>query len=787
MSAAGRDLPHDSAREHVTGEAVYIDDMPPFHGELFVGILGSPVAHGKITNIDLEACRKVAGVVAAYTWRDVPGHNEFGPVFHDEELLAKDTVQYLGQPIAVIAGESREVVDRAIKLAIVKVESLPPVVSIEEAIKRSQFIATSRCIARGDAAAALQTADHCLTGEVSIGGQEHFYLESQAALAIPEEAGSITVHSSTQNPTEIQSVVAHCLGLPMSAVVCVCRRMGGGFGGKETQGATPAILAAMVAHNTRRPARCVYGHEQDFRTTGKRHPYLARYQVGFTNEGRITSLVTDFYSNGGFSADLSLAVLERTLLHAENAYYIPNEQFTGTVCRTNLPSNTAFRGFGGPQGVAAVEHIIEEIAAYLSVDSYQIRRLNCYGRNENNVTPYGQVIPNNVLPTILDQLVTKAEYESRRAEIARFNAKSRTYLKGIAVTPVKFGISFTRRTLNQGNALVNIYLDGTVQVSTGGTEMGQGLYTKVRQLVADQFGLPVTSVRMMATSTEKNNNTSPTAASAGTDLNGTAAVRACEQIRQRLAIVAAPKLARDGLEASPENVVFADGHLLDRRDPTHRITFKEVVALAYEARIDLGARGFYATPGVDFNRELGRGTPFYYFTNGAAVTEVLIDRFTGDVTVTRADLLMDLGRMINPAIDRGQVVGGFVQGLGWVTTEALVYGDDGALLSDSATTYKIPNATDVPTDFRVDFFENPEHRDNIFRSKAVGEPPLLLAVSAWAAVKQALAAATGSAALSLPATNEEVLRRLSVKSGAIPSPSGNGMSLKHPSPNLAAT
>jgi xanthine dehydrogenase large subunit len=762
MGSLGQSIPHDSAREHVRGEAVYLDDLPPLHGELCVEVVGSPVAHGRIVATDVDAARRVEGVAAVYTWADVPGDNVFGPVFHDEELLAKVEVHYLGQPVAVIAGESREAVAAAKALVKIKVEPLPAVLSIEEAIARQQFIGPTRNIRRGDVAVALAAAEHRLAGELVIGGQEHFYLEAQAALAVPGEAGEITVHSSTQNPTEIQAVVAHCLGLRLNQVVCVCRRMGGGFGGKETQAALPALLAALVAHKTRRPARVVLGHEQDFRTTGKRHPYLVRYEVGFTAEGRITALRTEFFSNGGFSADLSLAVMERTLLHAENAYYIPNVEFTGTVCRTNLPSNTAFRGFGGPQAVAAMENVIGEVAAHLGVDAFHICRLNCYGTETNNVTPYGQVVRNNTLPALLDRLAESSDYVRRRETALAFCARSRTHLRGIALTPVKFGISFTRRTLNQANALVNVFLDGTVQVSTGGTEMGQGLTIKLRQLVADQFGLPVEAVRVMPTSTEKNHNTSPTAASASTDLNGTAAVRACEQIRRRLTEVAASRFVIDGLEASPEYVDFADGCVFDRRDTARRCSFREVVADAYERRVDLGARGFYATPGVDFNRETGRGTPFLYYTNGAAVAEVLIDRFTGELRVERVDLLMDLGRMINPAIDRGQVVGGFVQGMGWVTTEALVYGPAGELLSDSATTYKIPNVSDVPADFRVAFLDNPDNRENVYGSKAVGEPPLLLAVSVWGAVKQALAAAAPNRRprLDLPTTNEEILRRL---------------------------
>jgi xanthine dehydrogenase large subunit len=778
MPAIGRSLPHDSAREHVTGEAVYLDDLPPIRGELYVDFAGSPVAHGRITRIDVSAALAVPGTVAAFTSADVPGDNHFGPVFHDEELLASETVQYLGQPVVVLAGTDADALRRARGLVRIEVAELPPVLTIDAAIDARQFIGPTRTIRRGDADAALAAAERTLEGEFFIGGQEHFYLETQVALAVPGEGGQVTVHSSTQNPSEIQAVVAHCLGVPLSHVVCVCKRMGGGFGGKETQAAQPAVLAALVAAKTRRPARVVLDHDRDFTLTGKRHPYLVRYRVGFTGEGIITAFAADFWSDGGSSADLSLAVMERTLLHSDNAYFIPDVTVTGTVCRTNKPSNTAFRGFGGPQGVAAVENVIEEVAAALGLDALEVRRRNLYGTAERNVTPYGQVIRHNPLPGLIDRLAETSDYARRRHEVRAFNRRSRTHLRGLALTLVKFGISFTRRTLNQGNALVNVYLDGTVQVSTGGTEMGQGLNTKLRQLVADQFAITPDTVLVMPTSTEKNNNTSPTAASASTDLNGTAAVRAARAVRDRLAAVAADHFADAalGLEASPFHVVFADGQVWDQRRPADRLPFVKLVRLAYELRVDLGARGFYATPGVDYNRETGRGNPFLYYTNGAAAAEVLIDRFTGETRVERVDLLMDVGEPLNPAIDRGQVVGGFVQGMGWVTGEELRYGSRGELLSHSASTYMVPLASDIPAAFTVEFFPNPHNTENLYGSKAVGEPPLLLGVSVWAAVKAALADAAGVGRvprLLLPATTEEVLTRLT-ELLAVPEAAGVG-------------
>ena len=761
----GSPLPHESARAHVTGEAVYIDDIPPSRGELLVDFVGSPLAHGRIVSIDVAEASKVDGVVAVMTDRDIPGARAFGPIVDDEEVLAGEECHHVGQPIVLIAAETREAL-RAAKAAVrIVMEPLPAVLTIDAAIAGGHFLGPTRRIARGDARSAMGRAEHVLSGELRMGGQEHFYLEPQAARAVPGEGGQILIQSSTQNPSEVQSVVARVLGLRHNQVVCECRRMGGGFGGKESQAAHPAALAALVASRTGRAARVVYARDQDMQVTGKRHPYLARYRVGFTGEGLITALEMDLHSDGGCAFDLSLAVMERSMLHAENAYFIPDISIRGAVCRTNLPSNTAFRGFGGPQGIAAMEAVIEDVATRLGLDPLDVRRRNLYGGPGRDVTPYGQVLPGiNTLSEVVDGLADSSDYRRRREALATFNASSPSYLKGLALTPVKFGISFTRRTLNQGNSLVNIYLDGTVQVSTGGTEMGQGLNTKIRQLVADRFALPVEAVQVMPTSTEKNNNTSPTAASASTDLNGMAAVRASEVLKRRLAEVAARLLASpdEGIAASAEHVVFERGGAGDARRPGRRVDFKDLVRQAYEERVDLGARGFYATPGVDFNRETGRGNPFLYYTAGAAAVEVLVDRLTGAVKVTRVDILMDIGRSINPAVDRGQVVGGFVQGLGWATTEELRHSDSGELLSCSPSNYKIPAVTDIPSDFRIAFLDR-DAPGNVHGSKAVGEPPFVLGIAAWAAVKDALragAAGRGSG-LGLPATGGEVLRHLS--------------------------
>ncbi|HEV2292737.1 MAG TPA: xanthine dehydrogenase molybdopterin binding subunit [Tepidisphaeraceae bacterium] len=769
MGVIGKDIPHDSARGHVTGQSLFIDDMPFARNELLVDFVGSPVAHGVIESLDLQAAREVDGVVALLTAKDVPGHNTFGAVVKDEQLLVGDTAVFLGQPVVLIAATSQPALRAAKKAIRLTMRPLPPIFSIDDAIAANSFLGGERVIARGNVTTALASSRHVLEGSLVVGGQEHFYLESQAAVAFPGEHGAITIHSSTQHPTEVQSLVAEVLGVPFNHVTCIAKRMGGAFGGKETQAAQPAMMAALVAARTGRPARIVYNKDDDMRTTGKRHPFKSWYTVGFDDDGLITALDLKLFSNGGCSTDLSLAVLERAMLHSDNAYYLPNVRITGRVCRTNLPSNTAFRGFGGPQGVVNIENIVEEVALSLAMDALEVRRRNCYGTGTRNSTPYGQRVQNNTLPRIFEKLSVDADYFQRRREIDTFNATSKTHLRGLSMTPVKFGISFTKKTLNQANALVNIYTDGTVMVSTGATEMGQGVHTRVRQIVADELGIAYDAVIVGATSTDKNHNTSPTAASSGTDLNGAAARDACCKLRARLAEFAARELAdaAAGLDFSREHVQFQDGMVFDTRDPSRRMRFAELICRAYIQRVNLGERGFYATPGVDFNRETGKGHPFLYFTNGAACSEILIDRFTGEMTVTRVDLLMDAGQCINPGIDRGQVVGGFVQGMGWVTTEELKYDDAGVLLSHSPTTYKIPAISDVPRVFNVEFLDNPDNAVSLYRSKALGEPPLLLGISVWTAAKDALSYAGSRQIprLQLPATVEQILTALTRQTG----------------------
>jgi xanthine dehydrogenase large subunit len=754
MPSVGRSIPHDSSRDHTRGRSIFLDDMPPTQGELIVDFLGSPIARGEILSVDLSEAAKIPGVVGLYTYKDVPGKNLFGPIFEDEYFLAEHHVSFQGEPIVLIAAENRAALSAAKKAILLEIRAEKPVTTIDEAIAAGEYIGPPRAITRGHATEGLEKSPHRFEGVLQVGGQEHFYMETQCALAIPGEGGHLTFYASTQNPTETQVMAAKVLGLGMHQVVCLCKRMGGGFGGKETQATPPSLMAGLVAMKTGRPARCIYARETDGRVTGKRHPFQVKYEIGFDEDGRLLAARMEFHANAGSSADLSTSVFDRALYHADNAYYIPDIELIGRICRTNLPSNTAFRGFGGGQGIIAIENIIEDIAEYLEKDPADVRLINCYGAQGRNQTPYGQIVQDETLPLLFEKLAENAGYWERRRAIDAFNASSETHLHGLSLTMVKFGISFTTKFLNQANALVNVYTDGTVQVSTGGTEMGQGLNTKIRQLVADEFAIDPATISVMATSTEKNNNTPPTAASAGTDLNGSAAVNACRLIRERLTEFAATRLT-DSDPIATERIVWEEGRIFDRDNPQNGMDFGQLVHAAHRERISLGERGHYATPG------LGPSRPFFYYTTGCALAEVEIDRFTGEMRVLRADILMDIGQSINPALDIGQIAGGFVQGMGWATCEDLKFDGEGHLLTASPSTYKIPSVRDIPEDFRIEFVQDSHFPENVRSSKAVGEPPLLLGLCVWTAVKNALAylGLKGAIApLNLPATGEEILR-----------------------------
>lgn len=760
----GQDLPHESAPGHVSGSSRFVDDIPPRSDELFLELYGGTIPHGTLRSIDLTAARGIPGVVVVLTAEDIPGRNDYGPIVRDDRLLALGTVRFVGEPIAVVAATSRDAARRGRSLIRTEITPLSAVLSLEQARASQEFLGPERKIETGDPNTALASAPFRMRGSLRIDGQEQFYLESQAAIAYPEENSTISVVSSTQHPSEVQAVVAEVLGVAFNQITVRCPRMGGGFGGKETQAAQFAALAALVAAKTGRPARIVLDRDQDMAITGKRHPFLAEYDVGFNDRGEILALAVDLIADGGCSTDLSPSVLERAMMHLDNAYFLPAVRITGRIVRTNFPSNTAFRGFGGPQGVACIEHILGEIANRLTMDPYDVRVVNCYGAAPRDTTPYGQLVKDNGLPEIFSRLRKESEYDRRRKELTGQRSEDPNRLRGIAMTAVKFGIAFTKRTLNQANALVHVFTDGSITVTTGATEMGQGVQTRIRQLVADDMGVPLNKVRIGETSTDKNHNTSPTAASCGTDLNGSAALDATARIRGRLAALAAQHFAdpTTGSPPSEARIRFQDGFVFAEHDPKNRLPFEDLAQMAHFQRISLGERGFYATPGIDFDRETGRGKPFLYFTQGAAVAEVVIDRLTGETRVKRVDLLIDVGNSINPGIDRGQIVGGFIQGMGWVTTEHLRYSAEGELWTHSPTTYKIPNIRDVPEDFRLEFLHGPNCPQSLLGSKALGEPPLLLGLSVWEAIQDAVrhGPAIQPRTLGLPATPERILMAL---------------------------
>ncbi|MGG1946632.1 xanthine dehydrogenase molybdopterin binding subunit [Trinickia sp. NRRL B-1857] len=758
--AIGVPLPHESAELHVSGEARYTDDLPELAGTLYAALGLSRHAHAHIVGLDLTAVREAPGVVAVFTAADIPGENNCGPVVHDDPILADDLVQYLGQPIFAVVATSYELARRAAALAkrddVVRYEPLEPVLTIGEARARHHYVLPPQRLTRGSPAERIAQAPHRLDGEFEVGGQEQFYLEGQVAYALPTERNGVHVYSSTQHPSEMQAVVAHMLGWSAHNVVCECRRMGGGFGGKESQSALFACVAALACTRLARPVKLRVDRDDDFLITGKRHDALYRYEAGFDDDGRILGLRVEIALRAGYSADLSGAVATRAVCHVDNAYFLPDVEIVALSCKTNTQSNTAFRGFGGPQGALVTEVILDGIARTLGRDPLDVRMANYYGIGERNTTPYGQSVEDNVLAPLTAQLLESSQYRARRDALAAYNAASPILKRGIAFTPVKFGISFNVEFLNQAGALVHVYRDGSVLVNHGGTEMGQGVNTKVAQVVAHVFGLPLAQVRVTATDTSKVANTSATAASTGSDLNGKAAEAAALAIRDRLAEMAARTL---GGEAA--RVRFEQGQV---HGENASISFRQLVGAAYLARIQLWSDGFYSTPKIHWDASSMTGRPFYYFAYGAAVSEVVVNTLTGESKLVHADLLHDVGRSINPAIDIGQIEGGFIQGMGWLTTEALWWNREGRLMTHAPSTYKIPAVSDTPATFDVRLYANENAEPTVFRSKAVGEPPLLLAFSVFLALRDAVAAASTdrrrAPPLVAPATPEAILAAL---------------------------
>ena len=744
---------HDSAEKHVTGQAVYIDDMPSLPGTQEVFVATSPHAHARIRGIDTAKARAVPGVSAVVTAADIPGINDVAPIFSGEPILAAGVVEHHGHPVAAIAADTRDAARAAALLIEVDYDPLEPVLSIEDALARKSYVAEPQIMRRGDAAAAIASAPRQIVGEMTCGGQDHFYLEGHVALAVPQEDRDMLVYSSTQHPSEVQHGVAHVLGVPVNAVTVEIRRMGGAFGGKESQATIVAAIAAVLARKSGRPVKFRLARDEDMTITGKRHDYLFRYQAGFGEDGRIAGLDILFAARAGNVADLSTSVMARTLCHADNCYDIPNALFSGYCCKTNTVSNTAFRGFGGPQGMVIIEAVIEHIAREIGTDVETVRRANYYGEAPRNVTPYGQVVDDNIIQTVTDRLIEDAGYEARRAAIAAFNAESPVIKKGIAMMPIKFGISFNMPTLNQAGALVHVYTDGSVHLNHGGTEMGQGLYVKVAQVVSEVFQIDLETIKISPTNTGKVPNTSATAASSGSDLNGMAALDAASRIQERMTAVAA-----EHFDVAADEIRFADNRIYAANQS---ITFAELAELTWRERVSLSAAGFYSTPELSWDNATLQGRPFFYYSYGACIAEIAIDTLTGENRVLRADILQDCGKSLNPSIDIGQIEGGFVQGMGWLTTEELWWDEDGRLRTHGPSTYKIPGSRDVPPEFNIHILEDtPNPKPTIFRSKAIGEPPLMLAISVWLAIRDAVSGLAGHrhfVALDTPATPERVL------------------------------
>lgn len=754
LGAVGSALPHDSARLHVSGGAHYTDDLPEPRGLLHIAVGLSSRAHADIVRLDLSPVLAADGVVDVLVAADIPGKNNFGPVLDDDPILAPGLVQYVGHAIFAVAAETVDQARRAARLAIVEYREREAILDPETAVAKGSFVLPSETLRRGDSAAALAGAANRLAGRVRLGGQDQFYLEGHVAMAVPREAGDLYVYSSTQHPGEVQHAIAAATGKRNKDVVVECRRMGGAFGGKESQPALIACLASLVAQKTGRPAKLRLDRDDDMIMTGKRHDFVIDYDVGFDNDGRIDGIEFVFASRCGMSADLSGAINDRTMFHADNAYFLENVTIVSHRCKTNTVSNTAFRGFGGPQGMFAIEHVIDEIAVRLGKDPLEVRRRNFYGIEERNVTPYQQTVTDNIIHEIVDQLETGSDYRARRAAVREFNAGSSILKKGIALTPVKFGISFTATHLNQAGALLHVYTDGTVHLNHGGTEMGQGLFTKVAQVVAEELQIDVDRIKITASDTSKVPNASATAASSGSDLNGKAAQQAAATIKQRLT-----QFAAEHFSVRADDIVFQNNRV---RVGDRELSFAELVHKAWFARTSLSATGFYRTPKINYDRKTFSGRPFFYFAYGAAVSEVLIDTLTGEHRILRVDILHDCGKSLNPAIDLGQIEGGFVQGAGWLTSEELYWNAAGELQTHAPSTYKIPVSSDLPSDFRVSMLESAGNdEDTIYRSKAVGEPPLMLAISVFHAIRDAVAAAADyrqRVALDAPATPESVLR-----------------------------
>jgi len=745
---------HESAEKHVSGKALYIDDRPVMANHLHGAIGQTTIAHGIVKSIDLSKVKAATGVVDVLVAGDVPGHLDIGPVFKGDPVLVSDKVEFMGQALFAVAATSHEAAVKAAKLAVVEYEELEPVLSVKDALAKKNFVRPTHTQSRGDAPTAIDSSEHVLEGELKIGGQEHFYLEGQISSAEPTEDGGMIIYTSSQHPSEVQILVAEVLDIPFNKVVVDMRRMGGGFGGKETQAAPWACIAALLANKTGRCVKLRLSRVDDMTLTGKRHPFENDYRTGFDSEGLIKGIEFNINGNCGYSPDLSDAIVDRAMFHSDNAYFLEHAHVVGNRCKTNTVSHTAYRGFGGPQGMISIEGVMDDIARKVGKDPLEVRKLNLYGQTDRNVTHYGQTVEHNILPMMIEKLEADCEYQKRRAEITQFNKENPFLKKGISLTPVKFGISFTVQHLNQAGALIHLYTDGSIQLNHGGTEMGQGLNTKVAQVVAQEFQVDIDNIVCCATRTDKVPNTSPTAASSGTDLNGKAAQNAAKTIRARLV-----DFASEHFSVKQDEVIFLDNQVHIGEEKV--MAFAELIQLAYMNRVSLSSTGFYKTPKIHYNRDKANGRPFFYYANGVSCSEVLIDTLTGEYKVERVDILHDVGDSLNPAIDLGQIEGAFVQGMGWLTTEELVWNEKGRLMTNGPATYKIPAIADMPEKFNVELLQNEPNREaTIYNSKAVGEPPFMLAISVWSALRDAVSSVSDyklSPVLHTPATPERVL------------------------------
>lgn len=749
------DYPHESAIAHVHGSAAYIDDLPLTEGSLHAVAVLSPVAAGQLQHADWSWATAHAGVHGVVTPADIPGDPKLATYVHDESIFATHTLAHHGQVMGLVVAADRQVARRVARHVPMQIVPDKPVLRPRDALAQQSFVLPSVDISRGDLAQGWQQSSHTLQGELEVGGQEHFYLEGQIAYVIPQPDGQWLIHSSTQHPGEVQHWVAHALAIPLHQVRVVCRRMGGGFGGKETQAGHLAVWAALAAYKFKRPVKMRLDRGDDMLITGKRHPFSHVWRLGFDDEGRIQALESEQLAHCGHSADLSGPVADRAIFHTDNAYWLPALHVRSHRCKINTQSHTAFRGFGGPQGVILIETLMGDMARHLGHDALDVRLRNLYGTTERNVTPYGMTVEDNILAPLMAQLAQDSDYRRRRSEITAWNTQSPVLKRGLALTPVKFGISFTATQFNQAGALVSVFTDGSVLVNHGGTEMGQGLHTKVCAVVAQVLGVPLADVRISASDTDKVANASATAASSGTDLNGRAAERAAEQVRRNLAECVA---RADGCQA--EQVQFSSGQVVT---PTRSRSFVEAVQWAYGQRVQLWSDGFYATPKINYDKHTLTGRPFYYFAYGAACSEVAIDTLTGEYRLLRTDILHDVGTSLHPEIDIGQIEGGFIQGVGWLTSEELVWNDDGKLMTQGASTYKIPTAADVPAQFNVRLWHEANRESNVGGSKAVGEPPFMLGISVFEALRDAVGAVKPSrhpVRLDAPATPERVLHAI---------------------------